>query len=116
MMTDAEIKAQVDKVVKERAAAERARQEMLDKVRLQGEVAASLARIEAQERERAKVAEFQRRQVEQLRSDERARWVGNDETFDRWWQQGGEVATLAKHAAETEFKGQQANRLVYAEF
>lgn len=116
MMTDAEIKAQVDKVVKERAAAEKERAEKLAQVRLRGEVEAGMKRLEAQERERAKVAEFQRRQVEQLRSDERARWVGNDETFDRWWQQGGEVATLAKHAAETEFKGQQANRLVYAEF
>lgn len=106
----------VARVVAERTAQERERAEKLAQVRLAGEVAASMARIERQEAEAAKVAAHQRRQVEQLRSDERARWVGNDETFDRWWQQGGEVATLAKHAAETEFKGQQANRLVYAEF
>ena len=106
----------VARVVAERTAAERERAEKLAQVRLRGEVEASLRRLEAQEREAAKVAEFQRKQVAQLKADERARWVGNDETFDRWWQQGGEVATLAKHAAETEFKGQQANRLVYAEF
>jgi hypothetical protein len=116
MMTDAEIKAQVDKIVKERQQAERERAEKLAQVRLRGEVEASLKRLERQEAEAAKVAAFQRKQVAQLKADERARWVGDDKSFDAWWQQGGEVATLAKHAAETEFKGQQANRLVYAEF
>jgi len=106
----------VARVVAERTAAEKERLEKLNQVKLAGEVQASLKRLEAQEREAAKVAAFQRKQVDQLRAQERARWVGDDETFDRWWQQGGEVATLAKHAAETEFKGQQANRITYAEF
>ena len=73
MMTDAEIKAQVDKIVQQRQQAEKERAEKLAQVRLRGEVEAGMKRLEAQERERAKVAEFQRRQVEQLRSDERAR-------------------------------------------
>jgi hypothetical protein len=116
MMTDAEVKAQVDKIVQQRQQAEKERLEKLNQVKLAGEVQASLKRLERQEAEAAKVAAHQQRQLAQLKADERARWVGNDETFDRWWQQGGEVATLAKHAAETEFKGQQANRITYAEF
>ena len=116
MMTDAEIKAQVDKIVRERAAAEKERQEMLDKVRLQGEVAASMARIERQEAEAAKVAEFQRRQVEQLKADARSAWLGDDASFDAWWKDAGEVATIARHSAESAHKAHRRAQAQYAEF
>jgi hypothetical protein len=116
MMTDAEVKAQVDKIVQQRQQAEKERLEKLNQVKLAGEVQASLARIEAQERERAKVAEFQRRQVEQLRSDERARWVGDDKSFDAWWEDAGEVATIARHSAESAHKAHRRAQAQYAEF
>ena len=116
MMTDAEIKAQVDKVVKERAAAEKERAEKLAQVRLRGEVEAGMKRLEAQERERAKVAAHQQRQLEQLKADERARWVGDDKSFDAWWEDAGEVAAIARHSAESAHKAHRRAQAQYAEF
>ena len=115
-MTDAEIKAQVDKIVRERAAAEKERQEMLDKVRLQGEVAASMARIERQEAEAAKVAAHQQRQLAQLKADARSTWLGDDASFDAWWKAGGETATIARHSAENAAQAQQRAQAQYREF
>jgi hypothetical protein len=115
-MTMETLEQAVARVVAERTAAERERAEKLAQVRLRGEVEAGMKRLEAQERESAKVAEFQRKQVAQLKADERARWVGNDETFDRWWQQGGEVATIARHSAESAHKAHRRAQAQYAEF
>lgn len=106
----------VARVVAERTAAEKERQEKLAQIRLQGEVAASMARIERQEAEAAKVAARQRRQVEQLRSDERARWLGDDASFDAWWKDAGEVATIARHSAESAHKAHRRAQAQYAEF
>jgi len=116
MMTDAEVKAQVDKIVKERQQAERERAEKLAQVRLRGEVEAGMKRLEAQEREAAKVAAFQRNLLAQLKADERARWVGDDKSFDAWWEDAGEVATIARHSAESAHKAHQRAQAQYAEF
>ena len=106
----------VARVVAERTAAERERQEKLAQVRLRGEVEAGMKRLEAQERERAKVAAHQQRQLEQLKADARSTWLGDDASFDAWWKDAGEVATIARHSAESAHKAHRRAQAQYAEF
>lgn len=106
----------VARVVAERTAQERERAEKLAQVRLAGEVAASMARIERQEAEAAKVAAHQQRQLEQLKADARSTWLGDDASFNAWWKAGGEVATIARHSAENAAQAQQRAQAQYAEF
>ena len=116
MMTDAEIKAQVDKVVQQRQQAEKERLEKLNQVKLAGEVQASLKRLERQEAEAAKVAAHQQRQLAQLKADARSTWLGDDASFDAWWKDAGEVATIARHSAESAHKAHRRAQAQYAEF
>lgn len=106
----------VARVVAERTAAEKERAEKLAQVRLRGEVEAGMKRLEAQERERAKVAAHQQRQLEQLKADARSTWLGDDASFDAWWKDAGEVATIARHSAESAHKAHRRAQAQYAEF
>ena len=106
----------VARVVAERTAAEKERQEKLAQIRLQGEVAASMARIERQEAEAAKAAAHQQRQLEQLKADARSTWLGDDASFNAWWKDAGEVATIARRSAESAHKAHRRAQAQYAEF
>ena len=106
----------VARVVAERTAAERERQEKLNQVRLRGEVEAGMQRLERQEAEAAKVAEFQRRQVDALKRQAQETWLGDGASFDAWWKAGGETATIARHSAENAAQAQQRAQAQYREF